>query len=303
MPRPKRATPVRSAVDPEAPHAENIHPDLRAPSAWLMMLEGRAPWEFAALLAATPWLRRLPRGDGHPVMVFPGMGANDYTTAPLRSFLDSLGYVTQAWGQGFNFGPRDGVLKRCAADVRALAERHGRSVSLIGWSLGGLYAREMAKLMPDRTRCVITLGTPFTGHPRATNAWRIFEALSGQSAHDPATMARLRTPPPVPTTSIYSRTDGIVSWRCSLNEPGPIAENIEVQASHVGMGLNPLALYAVADRLQQPDGAWKPFDVAGARRWFYRAGMPVETPAPAAPAHAPAAPRRRARKPSASAGA
>ena len=127
MSRSKRATPVRSAVDPEAPHAANSDPDLRAPSAWLMMLEGRAPWEFAALLAATPWLRRLPPGDGHPVMVFPGMGANDYTTAPLRSFLDGLGYATQPWGQGFNFGPRDGVLKRCAADVRALAERHGRS--------------------------------------------------------------------------------------------------------------------------------------------------------------------------------
>jgi pimeloyl-ACP methyl ester carboxylesterase len=224
------------------------------------------------MLAATPWLRRLPPGDGHPVLVFPGMGANDFTTTPLRSFLDSLGYATHPWGQGFNFGPRDGVLKRCAADVRALSERHGQPVSLIGWSLGGLYAREMAKELPDRTRCVITLGTPFTGHPKATNAWRIFEALSGQKAHDPVMMARLRTPPPVPTTSIYSRTDGIVSWRCSLNDPGPRVENIEVHASHVGMGMNPLALFAVADRLAQPPGQWKPFDANGARRWFYRGG-------------------------------
>ena len=89
---------------------------------------------------------------------------------------------------------------------------------------------------------MITLGTPFSGHPRATNAWRVFEVLSGQKAEDPAMMARLRKPPPVPTTSIYSRTDGIVSWRCSLNEPSAIAENIEVHASHVGMGMNPLAL-------------------------------------------------------------
>jgi len=255
--------------------------DLRAPSALLMMLEGRAPWEFAALLAATPWLRRLSPGDGHPVLVFPGMGANDFTTAPLRGFLDSLGYVTKPWGQGFNFGPRDGVLKRCAADVRALAEEHGRPVSLIGWSLGGLYARELAKELPEHARCVITLGTPFTGHPRATNAWRIFEALSGQKAEDPSVMERLRKPPPVPTTSIYSRTDGIVSWRCSLNEPSAIAENIEVHASHVGMGMNPLALYAIADRLAQPPGQWAPFDSNGARRWFYRgdgaASMPSST--------------------------
>jgi pimeloyl-ACP methyl ester carboxylesterase len=255
MARPTRAKPEPATDDVALDPATS---DLRAPSALLMMLEGRAPWEFAALLAATPWLRRLSPGDGHPVLVFPGMGANDFTTAPLRGFLDSLGYVTKPWGQGFNFGPRDGVLKRCAADVRALAEEHGRPVSLIGWSLGGLYARELAKELPEHARCVITLGTPFTGHPRATNAWRIFEALSGQKAEDPSVMERLRKPPPVPTTSIYSRTDGIVSWRCSLNEPSATAENIEVHASHVGMGMNPLALYAIADRLAHPPGLGAP---------------------------------------------
>jgi pimeloyl-ACP methyl ester carboxylesterase len=255
-----------------------LHPrtnhELQAPNAWLMMLEGRAPWEYAATLAATPWLRKLPRGDGHPVLVFPGLGANDFTTAPLRHFLDGLGYVTHAWGQGFNFGPRHGVLKRCNDDVRALFKRHAKAVSLIGWSLGGIYAREMAKELPEQTRCVITLGTPFTGHPRATNAWRVFELLSGKVAHDPVMIEQIRIPPPVPTTSIYSRTDGIVAWRCSVNEPGPLAENIEVQASHVGMGLNPLALYAIADRLAQPIGQWKPFESTGARRWFFQTHRP-----------------------------
>ena len=86
-------------------------------------------------------------------------------------------------------------------------------------------------------------------------------------------MAQIRRPPPVPTTSIYSRTDGIVAWRCSLNEPGPLVENIEVHASHVGMGMNPLALYAVADRLAQPSGRWQPFAASGARRWFFRTGL------------------------------
>ena len=246
--------------------------DMRAPGAFKLMLEARALWELGAMIAATPWLRRLPRGDGHPVLVFPGMGANDITTVPLRNFLGGLGYVTQAWGQGFNFGPREGVLKQCAADVRALAAKHGQPVSLVGWSLGGLYAREMAKELPEHTRCVVTLGTPFAGHPRATNAWRIFEMLSGQKAHDPALIARLRKPPPVPTTSIYSRTDGIVAWQCSLNEPGPEVENIEVHASHTGMGMNPLALYAVADRLAQPTGHWRHFDPSGTRRWFFRTG-------------------------------
>ena len=237
-----------------------------------MLLEARAFWEFGAMLAATPWLRHLPRGDGHPVLVFPGMGANDLTTVPLRNFLSGLGYNAQAWGQGFNVGPRAGVLERCAADVRSLAEQHGQPVSLVGWSLGGLYARETAKQLPEHTRCVVTLGTPFSGHPRATNVWRVFEWLSGQTAHDPEMLARLRVPPPVPTTSIYSRTDGIVAWQCSLNEPGPQVENIEVHASHTGMGMNPLALYAVADRLAQARGQWQPFETSGARRWFFQTG-------------------------------
>ena len=124
----------------------------RPPGPLLMLLEGRAPLEYVSMLAAFPWLRRLPRGDGHPVMVFPGLGANDATTWPLRRFLRSLGYVTQAWGQGFNFGPRVGVLERCAADLRALAERTGQPVSLIGWSLGGIYAREMAKAASGASR-------------------------------------------------------------------------------------------------------------------------------------------------------
>ena len=240
-----------------------------------MALEGRAAWEGLALLAAAPWLGRLPRGDGHPVLIFPGMGANDVSTIPLRRFLRRLGYVTEAWGQGINVGPRQGVLRRCADSVRTLADRHGQPVSLIGWSLGGLYAREMAKTLPTHTRCVVTLGTPFAGHPRATNAWRIYEFLSGQSADDPKMHEQMRIAPPVPTTSIYSRSDGIVSWRCSLNEAGPNVENIEVLASHLGLGVNPSVLYAVADRLAQPAGRWKPFEARGLRRLFFPAPAPA----------------------------
>jgi len=262
-----------------APH-QNDPP--RPPGPLLLLLEGRAPLEYASMLAAFPWLRRLPRGDGHPVMVFPGLGANDVTTWPLRGFLRSLGYVTQAWGQGFNAGPRLGVLDRCAADIRRLADRTGQPVSLLGWSLGGVYARETAKEHPESTRCVITLGTPFTGNPRDTNAWRIYEWLSRTRVGDPEVMAQVRAAPPVPTTSIFSRSDGVVSWRCSLNEPGPLAENIEVPASHVGMGMNPIVLYAIADRLAQPIGLWKPFEVSGARRWFFRTAMAEPTAAVAA---------------------
>ena len=247
------------------------HEKLQPPGPLLMMLEARAPWEYAALLASAPWLRRLPRGDGRPVIVFPGLGAADLTTVPLRNFLQGLGYAAYPWALGFNFGPRHGVLDACRALVRQVAERHGEKVSLVGWSLGGVYARELAKELPHNSRCVVTLGAPFAGHPRATNAWRFYKFVSGQNvAGDPALIAQLRDPPTVPTTSIYSKTDGIVAWQCSINPDAPRAENIEVHASHVGMGMNPLALYAMADRLAQDPARWQRFDLRGARRWFYR---------------------------------
>lgn len=262
--RPRRQT--KPAAVPPLLHEA----DLRAPHPLLVLLEGRAPWEIAAMLAAMPWLRRLPRGDGHPVIVYPGLGATDITTAPLRSFLQDLGYSAYPWKQGFNFGPRNGVLDAVREHVQRIASRHDTRVSLIGWSLGGLYAREMAKEFPQLARCVITLGSPFTGHPRATNAWRFYEWVSGQDVHDPELIEQIRGTPPVPTTSIYSRTDGVVAWQCSLNEESPLAENIEVHASHIGMGMNPLALYAIADRLRQDPAHWKRFDAQGARRWFFK---------------------------------
>ena len=252
----------------------DIEEMVAAPGPLLMLMEARAPWEYAAMIAATPWLQRLPQGDGHPVLVFPGLGATDLSTAPLRNFLRKRGYSTYGWKQGFNFGPRQGVLDACRERVRELAERHQEPVSLVGWSLGGIYAREIAKEQPEHARCVITLGTPFTGNPRATNAWRLYEMVSGQSVHDHALMAQIRKAPACPTTSIYSKTDGVVAWKCSLNEAAPHTENIEVRASHVGMGMNPMALYAVADRLAQVGGAWRPFDLVGARKWFYK--LPVQ---------------------------
>ena len=262
-------------IDIDMPEIKPVPPaaaGIAAPGALLLALEGRAPWEFAASIAAAPWLRKLPKGDGHRVLVLPGLAANDFTTLPMRTFLKDRGYEALPWEQGLNLGPRAGVLDALRARVRELHRLDGRKVSLLGWSLGGVYARELAKEMPELVRCVITLGSPFAGPPQATNAWWLFERVSGHPEPDAEMQAALRVAPPVPTTSIYSRTDGIDAWQCSLNPPGPLAENIEVHASHIGLGLNPLAMVAIADRLAQDPQRWTPFDTSGLRRFFFKTG-------------------------------
>ncbi|MBS1136188.1 MAG: hypothetical protein H6R11_142 [Proteobacteria bacterium] len=243
---------------------------LRAPGVLRLALEWRVGWEYSAMLAAQPLLRLAPRGDGHPVLVFPGLLASDLTTLPLRRYLKSRGYAAYPWDLGFNLGPRQGVVEASLARLRELRRRHGRRVSLIGWSLGGLYAREFAKEAPDDVRSVITLGTPFTGHPKATNAWRLYEFTTGHKIGAPEIHEPLRKPPPVPTTSIFSRSDGVVAWQCSVEKDGPLTENIEVESSHLGLGLNAMSFYAIADRLAQPEGQWRPFDRSGVKAWIYR---------------------------------
>ena len=242
---------------------------LRAPGALRLALEARMPWELWASLVALPLLHSQPRGDGHAVLVFPGLAASDLSTAPLRRYLRDRGYDARAWELGRNLGPGNGVLEACHAKIRQLRAETGRKVSLIGWSLGGIYARETAKLAADDVRQVITLGTPFAGPPKATNAWQVYELASGERIEDRAHHYDLKTAPPVPTTSIYSRTDGIVAWQCSVQAPAKDTENIEVEASHVGLGVNPAVLYAIADRLAQAEGQWVPFDKSGLKRMFY----------------------------------
>ena len=225
---------------------------LKAPGAFLLALEWRAPWEFSAALAAFPCCaapaRRRPRGGG-----LPGLAASDVSTLPLRAFLAERGYEPHGWQLRFNLGPREGVFERSVERVRKLARSTGRKVSLIGWSLGGVYAREIAKVASEDALRDHT-GHPFTGNPRANNAWRIYKLASGHGLDDPDQWRRIREAPPVPTTSVFSRSDGIVAWQCCLQARVPLAESVEVTASHIGMGVNPAAWYAIADRLAQREG-------------------------------------------------
>jgi Palmitoyl protein thioesterase len=244
---------------------------LSPPSRTLMFLEGRAISELGAFLGALPLLSLAPRGDGHPVLVLPGLMASDTSTRPLRSFLKSRGYAVSGWRQGRNLGLRHGVQNAMVDLVHELNDAHGRKVSLVGWSLGGLYARQLAKMMPKHVRQVITLGSPFASNPKATNAWRVYEMASGRRAdeEDPRFGGTLAGAPPVPTTAIFSRSDGICAWQGCREQSSNMAESIEVESSHCGMGHHPAAVYAVADRLAQKEGEWTPFDRSGWRSLVY----------------------------------
>jgi pimeloyl-ACP methyl ester carboxylesterase len=238
---------------------------LRAPGLGLLLAEVRGIFEFNSSLLLSPLLMRAPRGDGHPVLALPGFLASDLSMAPMRRYLRELGYDTYAWKMGRNIG---GVSRLRAALRDRLAEIHastGRKVSVVGWSLGGVYARDLALQAPDLVRCVVTLGSPFANDVRATNATRLYEALSGETVDDDAELRKaIAGDMPVPATSIYSRTDGVVNWRTCLLRPSDTAENIEVHlASHTGLGVNAAALWAVADRLAQPEGQFSQFDRSG----------------------------------------
>lgn len=238
---------------------------LRPPGVGLLLAEARGLLEFNASVALAPVLLNAPRGDGHPVLALPGFLASDLSMAPLRRLLKVLGYDTYAWEMGRNFG---GVIKLRHALRDRLAQIHdatGRKVSIVGWSLGGIYARDLALNMPNMVRYVVTMGSPFAGDVTATNATRLYEALSGeQVGADDELRRAIAGDLPVPTTSIYSRTDGIVNWRTCLLRSSDTAENIEALfASHIGMGVNASVLWALADRLAQPEGEFTPFDRSG----------------------------------------
>ena len=238
---------------------------LRPPGLGLLLAEVRGIFEFNTSVLLSPLLMRAPKGDGHPVLTLPGFLASDLSMVPMRRYLRALGYDAYAWKMGRNVG---GVSRMRAGLRDRLAEINaatGRKVSVVGWSLGGVYARDLALQAPDMVRSVVTLGSPFASDIRATNATRLYEALSGEAVEDDSELRRaISGDLPVPATSIYSRSDGIVNWRTCLLRACESAENIEVHlASHVGLGVNAAALWAVADRLAQAEGQFSQFDRSG----------------------------------------
>ena len=191
-----------------------------------------APELMSFAVTAAPLLALSPRGDGHTVIVLPGLGGDDASTAPLRWFLGRLGYRSIGWGLGRNVGFGRRVVSGLDDLLAEVSSSDARPVSLVGWSLGGVHALDAARRHPGGVRAIVTLGSPLAGR---------------------------RAPAVVPTTSVYSKTDAIVPWRASLLSERWLHENVEVHGSHLGLGHNPSVAIVVADRLAQRPGAWQPF--------------------------------------------
>jgi pimeloyl-ACP methyl ester carboxylesterase len=217
--------------------------------------------DFGLYLAARPLTPRLPRGDGHPVLVLPGLLADDVSTRALRATLRKLDYRVHGWGLGRNIGPTAMCVKGMRDRIVDLTERYQRPISLIGWSLGGIFARDISRRAPESVRQVITLGSPFRlARHSQSRATRVFERFSHlHIEHRTLPLESNAGPLPVPATSIYSHLDGIVAWQACLDRPGERCENIAVLASHLGLGHHPASIWAIADRLAQPEGTWQPF--------------------------------------------
>ena len=265
-----------ASMAPSAHAAGRELPAAVPPNRFWTMTEGRAFFELGAFYAVRPLLGQLPKGDGHPVVVLPGFMASNSSTVPMRRLLDQLGYDAHGWDSGRNVLVNEALISRLEAQMRRLHKESGRTISLIGWSLGGVLARELAKLNPDIVRLVVSLGSPISDDRNHTNAARLFKFFNGDAPEKirGGRFSGLDMAPPVPTTSIWTKTDGVVHWRGSVQHPDRVSsnhgtENIEVYASHCGLGVNPSVMIAVADRLAQPEGEWTPFEAAPHQRLFF----------------------------------
>jgi hypothetical protein len=237
---------------------------LTEPLRWLVDLSG--------LPLAMPWLLTAPRGDGHGVLVLPGLLATDTSTVALRRFLSWLGYAGRGWDMGRNHGPTEAVLAGLPRALLDHAERTGGPVSLVGWSLGGVFARELARQHPSQVRQVITLGSPFAlrkpSQSHARGAYQRLSHLHADGVRLPTPEQRAR-PIGVPSTSVYSRLDGIVSWQACMAPETERHQNVEVRCSHIGFGVDPATLWLIADQLAVPSGQHRPFRPPPLLRPFY----------------------------------
>lgn len=227
-------------------------PTARRPRRLATLAELRAPLDWATLLFHAPKLKRAPRGDGRPVMLLPGYGTDETSMRPLGRYLAYLGYDSYEWGLGRNRGHVDRYTRSIGDRVGEIHDQlDDTPVTLIGWSLGGVIARETARLFEPFVREVITLGTPIIGGPKYTVAAERFAAQGKLDLDEFEKEVHARNSIGIkqPVTSIYSRHDGVVGWRASVDIYNAHARNIEVNSSHFGIGANGKVWRLIADIL------------------------------------------------------
>src|SRR6478609_1657179 len=247
------ATGLRSRARARDDARDLARPD-GPPTPVTMFGELAAPLDAARLVAALPRLAAAPRGDGHLVVDIPGWKAPELTGAPLRAYLNRLGYDARGWGFGTNTGDPRRDVERLSRRVLDLVDEKGEPASLVGWSLGGVIAREVARRHPDAVRRVITYGTPVAGGAAHTSIARAY-GRGAQVDADAAKVARrldARSPISVPLTVLFSRRDGVVAWQACIDRATPGAEHVEVSSTHLGMGVDPDVWAVVAERLAAP---------------------------------------------------
>jgi pimeloyl-ACP methyl ester carboxylesterase len=258
------------------------HPHEGEPHFLYSLTEWRALLEAATLPYALPALMAAaPRGDGHPVMLLPGFMANEGTLLPLKLFLSQRGYDVHTWGFGRNLGFHRRHAQALEQKIRYMHFQGGRKVSIVGWSLGGLFALHSAHQAPECIRGVITLGSPLTIDLNGSQSASMVRALYKLIAHPMGPRAHAMSPrtrklrehqrPPVPMSCLYSIGDGVVPPQEATIDGDPaMHENIRVVGSHTGMGFNPIVMAIIADRLAQAEGQWRPFRPQGASGRLYR---------------------------------
>lgn len=237
-------------------HSFQPYADSLAPPLALLFAETRVLGDWNRGVRENAAIARNHDGKGHPVMVLPGFMVDDNRMALLKATLRQAGYRAHGWGQGRNLGVTPDMLERLDARMDHIERQSGGPVTLLGWSLGGLIAREYAKFAPQRVARVITMGSPFSGNLRANHAWRLYEWVAKHSVDAPPIEARLAEKPPVPTYALWTRRDGVVAPASARGMDGERDEAIEVDCTHLSFACAPEAASAILDLLaRQPASA------------------------------------------------
>lgn len=216
-----------------------------APPLSLLLGEARVLGDWARGARDNRKLARGHDGRGHPVVVLPGFMVSEIRMELFRLTLARAGYRAFGWGLGRNLGVKADLLERLDERLDEIERESPGPVTLVGWSLGGLIAREYAKHAPARVAKVISMGSPFSGNPRANNAWRVYEWVTKHPVDAPPLEVRLAEKPPVPTYALWSRRDGVVAPASARGMPGETDESIEVDCSHLAFACAPEAMDAV----------------------------------------------------------